>query len=469
MDNNGLVKKKVLIFGATGYVGVYMVKACAAAGHITYAYTRPLGSNPGDHDVKSEALKEFRAMGVTLVQGELDDHEKLVWTLKQVNIVISTLPVPQHLDQLKIINAMKDAGTIERFVPSEYGNEVDRVADALPPFQALLDNKKKVRRAIEAAGIPFTYVSANSLAAYFVDIVLHPHDRKNPQEVAVYGSGTTKAVWNYEGDVAAYTIRAAADPRTLNKVLIVRPPRNIASQLDVISSWEQKTAQILPKTYVPEDQLIMLSQTLPHPMNIPMAIVHSIFVRGDQMTFDLKEDDLEASALYPDYEYTSIDSRGWAQPRPMAGLQLRASSTGCLLKRREVVWNYDGDVAAYTIRAAADPRTLNKVLILRPPRNIASQLDVISSWEQKTAQILPKIYVPEDQLIMLSQTLPHPVNIPVAIVHNIFIKSDQMNFDLKEDDLEASALYPDYEYTSIDSFLDICLVNPPKVKPSSFT
>ena len=69
------------------------------------------------------------------------------------------------------------------------------------------------------------------------------------------------AVWNYEGDVAAYTIRAATDPRTLNKVLIVRPRRNIASQLGVISSWEQKTAQSLPKTYVLEDQLIMLSQS----------------------------------------------------------------------------------------------------------------------------------------------------------------------------------------------------------------
>jgi len=44
-----------------------------------------------------------------------------------------------------------------------------------------------------------------------------------------------------------------------------------------------------------------------------------------------------------------------------------------------------------------------------------------------------------------------------------------MTFDLKEDDLEASALYPDYEYTSIDSFLDICLVNPPRVKLSTFT
>lgn len=47
------------------------------------------------------------------LQGELDDHEKLVWTLEQVDVVISTLAVPQHLEQLKIIKAMKDAGTIK--------------------------------------------------------------------------------------------------------------------------------------------------------------------------------------------------------------------------------------------------------------------------------------------------------------------------------------------------------------------
>ena len=46
-------------------------------------------------------------------QGELDEHEKLVSVLKQVDIVISTLAVPQHMDQLKIISAMKEAGNIK--------------------------------------------------------------------------------------------------------------------------------------------------------------------------------------------------------------------------------------------------------------------------------------------------------------------------------------------------------------------
>lgn len=46
-------------------------------------------------------------------QGELDDHEKLVSVMKEVDVVISALAVPQHLDQLKIIKAMKEAGNIK--------------------------------------------------------------------------------------------------------------------------------------------------------------------------------------------------------------------------------------------------------------------------------------------------------------------------------------------------------------------
>ncbi|BAT92862.1 hypothetical protein VIGAN_07171500 [Vigna angularis var. angularis] len=37
---------------------------------------------------------------------------------------------------------------------------------------------------------------------------------------------------------------------------------------------------------------------------------------------------------------------------------------------------------------------------------------------------------------------------------------DLMNFELGKDDLEASELYPDYNYTSIDQLLDIFLVHP---------
>ena len=43
-----------------------------------------------------------------------------------------------------------------------------------------------------------------------------------------------------------------------------------------------------------------------------------------------------------------------------------------------------------------------------------------------------------------------------------------MSFELNENDLEASELYPEYKYTSVDKLLDICVVNPPKPKLAAF-
>ena len=37
-----------------------------------------------------------------------------------------------------------------------------------------------------------------------------------------------------------------------------------------------------------------------------------------------------------------------------------------------------------------------------------------------------------------------------------------MNYELREDDLEASSLYPEVDYVTIDQLLDIFLTDPPQ-------
>ncbi|KAJ8640399.1 hypothetical protein MRB53_017093 [Persea americana] len=252
-------------------------------GHPTYAYVRP--TSYASNYSMFQSLCEFKCMGVKVFQGHLDEHDKLVHAIQQVDVVISALAIPQHLDQLKIIEAIKVAGNIKRFVPSEFGNEVDRVF-GLPPFQSIFDNKKKIRRATEAAGIPYT------------------------------------SVLNFEEDVAADTIKAVNDSRTLNRVIIYRPPENIVSQLQMISLLEMKTGRKLHKVHIPEEEALCHTQkmfaspspscttfgaALPHPENVRISILHNIFIKGDQMRFELGEKDLEASSLYPDYKYISFN------------------------------------------------------------------------------------------------------------------------------------------------------------------
>jgi hypothetical protein len=51
------------------------------------------------------------------------DHAALVDIFKQVTVVISTVGFPVLLDQIKFLEAAKEAGTVTRFLPSEFGLE----------------------------------------------------------------------------------------------------------------------------------------------------------------------------------------------------------------------------------------------------------------------------------------------------------------------------------------------------------
>lgn len=48
-----------------------------------------------------------------IYRGDLNDHESLVEAIKAVDVVISAVGVRQVMDQMKIIAAIKEAGTVK--------------------------------------------------------------------------------------------------------------------------------------------------------------------------------------------------------------------------------------------------------------------------------------------------------------------------------------------------------------------
>lgn len=59
----------------------------------------------------------------------------------------------------------------------------------------------------------------------------------------------------------------------------------------------------------------------------------------------------------------------------------------------------ESDVAAFTIRALDDPRTLNKVVYLRPQGNVYSMNELVEIWESKIGKKLDKVFVSEEELL----------------------------------------------------------------------
>ncbi|XP_022772153.1 isoflavone reductase-like protein [Durio zibethinus] len=300
-------KSKVLIIGGTGYIGKFIVEASAKEGHPTFALVRE--STVSD-PVKGKVIENFRNLGVQLLCGDLYDHESLVKAIKQVDVVISTVGGMQLADQVKIIAAIKEAGNVKRFFPSEFGNDPDR-AHAVEPGKTVFTIKAQIRRTIEAEGIPYTYVSSNCFAGYFIPNLAQQGATAPPRDkVVILGDGNTKAVFNDEGDIGTYTIKAVDDPRTLNKSLYIRPPKNTYTFNEVVALWEKLIGKTLEKTYVPEDQLLKQIQESPIPINVILAISHSIFVKGDHTNFEIKPSfGVEASELYPDVKYTTVEEQ----------------------------------------------------------------------------------------------------------------------------------------------------------------
>ncbi|KAM7250702.1 hypothetical protein ACFE04_022585 [Oxalis oulophora] len=298
-------KSKILVIGATGYVGKYIAEASAKSSHPTFALIREATLSA---PAKAQELDGLKSLGVNLVPGDLNDHDSLVNAVKQVDVVISTVGRHLLLDQQKIITAIKEAGNVKRFFPSEFGNDPDRV-HAVDPAKTAYANKAIIRRAIEAEGIPHTYVSSNFFARYVLPNLAQPGAKVPPRDKAfIFGDGMPKAIINTEEDVANYTIKAADDPRTLNKILYIRPPGNIYSFNDLVSLWERKIGKTLERVYIPEEQVLKKIAAAPVPLNMVLSLGHSGFVKGDHTNFEIDPAiGVEASQLYPDYKYTSVD------------------------------------------------------------------------------------------------------------------------------------------------------------------
>ncbi|KAI3807319.1 hypothetical protein L1987_23245 [Smallanthus sonchifolius] len=298
-------KSKILVIGGTGYIGKFVVEASAKAGHPTFALVRE--STVAD-PLKGQLLDSFKNSGVTFVHGDLNDHESLVKAIKQVDVVISTVGNMQIPDQTKIIAAIKEAGNVKKFFPSEFGTDVDH-HNAVEPACSTYAGKKLIRRAIEAEGIPYAYVSCNCFAGYFLPTLVQPGVTTPPRDkVTILGDGSAKVVFNEEHDIGTYTIKAVDDPRTLNKILYIKPPKNTCSFNELVSLWEKKIGKSLEKNYVPEEQVLKLIQESEFPINLILAINHSIFVNGDLTNFEIEPSfGVEASELYPDVKYTTVE------------------------------------------------------------------------------------------------------------------------------------------------------------------
>ncbi|XP_076897516.1 putative pinoresinol-lariciresinol reductase 3 [Bidens hawaiensis] len=297
-------KSSILIIGVTGRLGFELAKASLEASHPTFCVVR---SSTFSDAAKSRKLQILTDSGAIVVHGSLHDEGSLVEALKQVKVVICAVNSRQVLDQKPLVSAIKKAGCIQRFIPSEFGLDPDKT-HITEMDQGFYSRKSEIRRLVEAEGIPHTYVSCNFFMSYLIPSLVQPGLKSPPRDkVTIFGDGNVKGVFIKERDVAAFTISTVDDPRTLNKVLYLRPPGNVYSMNELVEIWEQKIGKKLEKIYVSEEELLTKIKETPYPENMEMVFIYAAFVKGFQTCFEVEAaGGVEGSVLYPELRYTTI-------------------------------------------------------------------------------------------------------------------------------------------------------------------
>ncbi|KZV31420.1 leucoanthocyanidin reductase 1 [Dorcoceras hygrometricum] len=304
--NGGANSSRVLIVGAAGFIGQFIAEASLKSGHWTFILVRSIPSCP----TKAKALKGFKDDGATIIHGAINNQELMEKILKEhkIDIVISAVGGANILDQLVLIRAIQAVGTIKRFLPSEFGHDVDR-ADPVEPGLSMYNEKRKVRRVVEDAGIPYTYICCNSIASWPYYDNTHPSEVSPPLDhFQIYGDGNVKAYFVAGPDIGKFTIKAAADIRTLKKSLHFRPSCNYLNINELASLWEKKIGRNLPRITLSEDHLLDAAKEKIIPQSVVASFTHDIFFNGCQINYAIDgADEVEVTNLYPEETFTTMD------------------------------------------------------------------------------------------------------------------------------------------------------------------
>jgi pinoresinol/lariciresinol reductase len=106
-------KSRVLVVGATGFIGRRIARASLAAGHPTSLLHRPDMRPPHERE-KVQTLLQLKAGGARLIAVSFDDHQGLTMAVREADVVISTLNGPSMASlQLKLVDAIKEAGNVK--------------------------------------------------------------------------------------------------------------------------------------------------------------------------------------------------------------------------------------------------------------------------------------------------------------------------------------------------------------------
>ncbi|PLB46262.1 NAD(P)-binding protein [Aspergillus steynii IBT 23096] len=258
-----MAQSNLLIFGATGNIGLYITKAIVQAkesfGRIS------IFTSASTLDSKQGLIDDLKQQGVHVIVGDVTNPEDVRKAYTDIDTVISALGRDAIAAQIPLLQIASDTPHIRRFLPSEYGTDIEygpASKDEKPHQQKL-----KVRAALHAVrdSLEYAYV----VTGPYADFPFYLGPSKSAPRAGSFDVGLKKAVLLGDGegrvslsgcaDVGKFVVHTlthwdAARNRALKLNSFTTTPA------DILAEFERQTGSSWTVEYTPLEELRQLEK-----------------------------------------------------------------------------------------------------------------------------------------------------------------------------------------------------------------
>ncbi|KAL4936052.1 hypothetical protein BDV06DRAFT_216973 [Aspergillus oleicola] len=249
-------KSNILFFGATGAIGSYIIAAIVKSreqfGRIA------VFTSPSTLENKSAEINALKDNGVEIIVGDVNSKEDVVKSFEGIDTIVSSLGRNVITQQVNLISWADSSPQITRFLPSEYGTDIEfsPLSANEKPHQA----KLKVRAALRATkDLEYAFV----VTGPYIDVPFFL-DRKEAETGGTWDVRNRRAVLVGTGeekislvgceDVGKFVVATLTNwPSAVGRALKLNSFTTTANE--ILSEFEKQTGEKWSVSYIPLNQL----------------------------------------------------------------------------------------------------------------------------------------------------------------------------------------------------------------------
>ncbi len=238
---------KILVVGATGFLGMEVCRQLVAANKNVYGFVRKTAA--------VEKVNELKQLRVQLVEGDLKDRSSIKNALQGITTIISTASSTfsrQDGDSIQTVDNEGQANLVDEAIAAGIQQYIYISFPSMQGDFPLQDAKRRVEKKIVSSNMAYTILQPT----FFAEAWLSPavgFDFPNAK-ATIYGEGKNKISWITIQDVASFAVAAVDNPAAKNKTIELGGP-DALSPLEVVALFEKAGGKKFEIQHVPVEAL----------------------------------------------------------------------------------------------------------------------------------------------------------------------------------------------------------------------